>query len=91
LLNFQATVAPPVKGKMFKGLSLCYTIVIATFFSVAISGYWAFGNQAAGTLVSNFTIDGVNLIPKWLLTITNVFILLQLSAVALVIFLYLSI
>jgi amino acid permease len=82
--EIQATIAPPVKGKMFKGLSLCYTIVVATFFSVAISGYWAFGNEAAGTLISNFTIDGVNLIPKWLLTITNVFVLLQLSAVALI-------
>ncbi|KAF3327696.1 GABA transporter 1-like protein [Carex littledalei] len=82
--EIQATIAPPVKGKMFKGLCLCYTIVIATFFTVAISGYWAFGNNAAGTLISNFTIDGVNLIPNWLLTITNIFILLQLSAVALI-------
>ncbi|KAJ4805360.1 Transmembrane amino acid transporter family protein [Rhynchospora pubera] len=82
--EIQATIALPVKGKMFKGLCLCYTIVVATFFSVAISGYWAFGNEAAGTLISNFTVDGVNLIPKWLLTITNVFVLLQLSAVALI-------
>ncbi|OAY67775.1 GABA transporter 1 [Ananas comosus] len=76
----------PVKGKMFKGLCLCYTIVVCTFFGVAISGYWAFGNQAAGTILSNFAADGgaTDLIPKWLFTITNVFTLLQLSAVGVV-------
>ncbi|PIA43403.1 hypothetical protein AQUCO_01900053v1 [Aquilegia coerulea] len=82
--EIQATIAPPVKGKMFKGLCLCYTIVIATFFSVTISGYWAFGNQAAGTVLSNFIVDGKPLVPKWLLLITNVFTLLQGSAVGLV-------
>ncbi|KAJ3677977.1 hypothetical protein LUZ60_001780 [Juncus effusus] len=82
--EIQATVAAPVKGKMFKGLCLCYAIVLATFFSVSVSGYWAFGNQAAGTLTTNFIVDGVTLIPKWLYTITNVFVLLQLSAVAVI-------
>nr|CAD1818085.1 unnamed protein product [Ananas comosus var. bracteatus] len=84
--EIQATAAAPVKGKMFKGLCLCYTIVVCTFFGVAISGYWAFGNQAAGTILSNFAADGgaTDLIPKWLFTITNVFTLLQLSAVGVV-------
>lgn len=81
--SVKATAAAPVKGKMFKGLCLCYAIVACTFFCVAISGYWAFGNQAGGTILSNFTADGgaTDLIPKWLFMITNVFTLLQLSAV----------
>ncbi|OVA17872.1 Amino acid transporter [Macleaya cordata] len=83
--EIQATLAPPVKGKMFKGLSVCYTVVIATFFSVAISGYWAFGNNAAGIILTNFLDEnGNSLVPKWFLLMTNVFTLLQLSAVSVV-------
>ncbi|RWR82383.1 GABA transporter 1-like protein [Cinnamomum micranthum f. kanehirae] len=82
--EIQATLAPPVKGKMFKGLCICYAVVITTFFSVAISGYWAFGNQASSTVLSNFLIDGKPLVPKWFLLMTNVFALLQVSAVGVV-------
>ncbi|OWM73703.1 hypothetical protein CDL15_Pgr026807 [Punica granatum] len=82
--EIQATLAPPVKGKMFKGLSLCYTIVTVTFFSVAISGYWAFGNQAEGQILSNFVVDDRPLLPRWFILMTNMFTILQLSAVAVV-------
>ncbi|KAJ6849424.1 GABA transporter 1 [Iris pallida] len=82
--EIQATAAPPIKGKMFKGLCLCYMVVLATFFSVAISGYWAFGNQADGTVLTNFIVDGVTLVPKWFLLMTNILTLLQLSAVGVV-------
>ncbi|XWS56340.1 hypothetical protein CRYUN_Cryun09bG0077600 [Craigia yunnanensis] len=73
LPEIQATVEPPVKGKMFKGLCLCYVVVVTTFFSVAISGYWAFGNSAQGTVLANFMIDEKPLLPTWVLLITNVF------------------
>ncbi|GFZ17809.1 transmembrane amino acid transporter family protein [Actinidia rufa] len=63
--EIQATLAPPVKGKMFKGLCVCYAVVTVTFFSVAISGYWAFGNQADGLILSNFLDGGKALVPKW--------------------------
>ncbi|KAI3990110.1 hypothetical protein MKX01_018771 [Papaver californicum] len=83
--EIQATLAPPVKGKMFKGLSVCYATVIVTFFSVSISGYWAFGNNAGGIIISNFMDEnGRSLVPKWFLLLTNVLILLQLSAVSVV-------
>nr|POE85681.1 gaba transporter 1 [Quercus suber] len=56
-----------------------------TFFSVAISGYWAFGNQASGLILSNFLDnDKQPSVPKWLVLITNMFTILQLSAVAVV-------
>ena len=84
LSSWQATIAPPVKGKMFKGLCVCYAVVLTTFFSVAISGYWAFGNQAKGTVVANFMVDEKALLPSWVLLMTNVFIFLQVSAVSLV-------
>ncbi|URE26457.1 Histone deacetylase [Musa troglodytarum] len=80
--EIQATAAPPVTGKMFKGLCLCYAVVVATFFSVAISGYWAFGNRAQGYVLANFDLeDGTTLVPKWFLAMTTVLTLLQLAAV----------
>lgn len=69
---------------MFKGLSVCYAVVTTTFFSVAISGYWAFGNKAEGLILSNFLNDGKPLVPKWLIFITNIFTIFQLSAVGVV-------
>ncbi|KAK9280079.1 hypothetical protein L1049_013764 [Liquidambar formosana] len=82
--EIQATLAPPVKGKMFKGLCVCYTVVIVTFFSVAISGYWAFGNKAEGLILNNFLDNGKPLVPKWFILMTNIFTILQLSAVGVV-------
>lgn len=82
--EIQATIAAPTKGKMFKGLCLCYAVVLTTYFSVAISGYWAFGDLAAGTIFSNFMVEGKPLVPKWLLLISNICTLLQGSAVGLV-------
>ncbi|XP_047316663.1 GABA transporter 1 [Impatiens glandulifera] len=83
--EIQATLAPPVKGKMFKGLCVCYTVVTITYFSVAVSGYWAFGNQTKGLILSNFINNaGEPLVPKWFIFMTNVFTILQLSAVAVV-------
>ncbi|KAK6138432.1 hypothetical protein DH2020_027807 [Rehmannia glutinosa] len=52
---------------------------------VAISGYWAFGNQADGSILSNLLDDyGKSLVPKWFVLMTNAFTILQLSAVAVV-------
>lgn len=82
--EIQATLAPPVEGKMFKGLCVCYTIISVTFFSVAISGYWAFGIQAESIILSNFSHDGRALLPKWFILITNIFTILQQSAVAVI-------
>ncbi|KAM7257259.1 hypothetical protein ACFE04_013000 [Oxalis oulophora] len=83
--EIQATLAPSVMGKMFKGLCVCYSICVATFFSVAISGYWAFGNGSESFILSNFVDDkGRHLLPKWYILITNIFTILQLAAVAVV-------
>ncbi|KAH9317650.1 hypothetical protein KI387_019419, partial [Taxus chinensis] len=83
--EIQATLAPPVSGKMFKGLSICYAVVVSTFFSVAVSGYWAFGNKAAATVFINFIpSNGPLLLSKWFLVMASMFILLQVSAVGMV-------
>ncbi|VFQ67208.1 unnamed protein product [Cuscuta campestris] len=82
--EIQATLAPPVKGKMFKGLCICYSIVTTTFFSVTLSGYWAFGNKSQEIILNNFTHNGKNLVPKAFILISNLFVLVQLCSVAVV-------
>ncbi|KAG8501792.1 hypothetical protein CXB51_004094 [Gossypium anomalum] len=61
--EIQATIAPPVKGKMFKGLCVCFGVIVSTYFSVAISGYWAFGNQSQPSILSNFMDENRPLLP----------------------------
>ncbi|KGN52211.1 GABA transporter 1 [Cucumis sativus] len=80
LPEIQATLVAPLKGKMFKGLCLCYTVIATTFLSVGISAYWTFGNEAMGTVLTNFMSQ--NSLPSWLIIITNAFCLTQVSAVA---------
>uniref|UniRef100_A0A7N0SVY3 Amino acid transporter transmembrane domain-containing protein n=1 Tax=Kalanchoe fedtschenkoi TaxID=63787 RepID=A0A7N0SVY3_KALFE len=83
--EIQATVAPPTKGKMFKGLCLCYTVLAVTFFSTAIAGYWAFGNQARGVILNNFMDShGTPLLPKSFIYLSNILVIAQLSAVTVV-------
>ncbi|KAJ6690569.1 hypothetical protein OIU85_006789 [Salix viminalis] len=82
--EIQATIAPPVKGKMFKGLCICYAVIASTYFSVGVSGYWSFGNQAQPTILSNFMGDGQPLLPTWFLLLTNLFTLMQVTAISLI-------
>ncbi|KAG6551624.1 hypothetical protein Mapa_006703 [Marchantia paleacea] len=83
--EIQATLEPPVTGKMFKGLLIAYAVVISTFFTVAISGYWAFGNLAAGSIFTNFlSADGTPLVPKWLIVLPNVLCIAQLLSVSII-------
>ncbi|KAH9298199.1 hypothetical protein KI387_029881, partial [Taxus chinensis] len=85
LPEIQATLAPPATGKMFKGLCMCYGVIVVTFYSVALSGYWAFGNKAHDNVLENLMPDdeGVALAPVWLLAVAVICILLQLFAIAL--------
>eukprot|EP01018_Ginkgo_biloba_P029921 Gb_33630 [translate_table: standard] len=39
LLKIYATLAPPVTRKMFKGLRVCYTVVMSTYYSIVMLGY----------------------------------------------------
>ncbi|PPD66507.1 hypothetical protein GOBAR_DD36613 [Gossypium barbadense] len=79
--EIQATIAPPVKGKMFKGLCVCFGVIVSTYFSVAISGYWAFGNQSQPSILSNFMDENRPLLPSWFLLLTNIFTLMQLATI----------
>ncbi|CAL9113221.1 unnamed protein product [Musa textilis] len=85
LPEIQATMAPPATGKMVKGLMLCYSVIIVTFYSAAVSGYWAFGNKVNSNVLNSLLPDsGPSLAPTWLLGLAVVFVLLQLLAIGLV-------
>ncbi|KAK6271121.1 hypothetical protein POUND7_008219 [Theobroma cacao] len=82
--EIQATIAPPVKGKMFKGLCICFAVIVSTYISVSISGYWAFGNQSQPTILSNFMGEKRPLLPTWFLLVTNIFTLMQLVTITVI-------
>ncbi|PWA42041.1 transmembrane amino acid transporter family protein [Artemisia annua] len=83
--EIQATLAPPVTGKMFKGLIMCYSVIFVTFYSAAVSGYWVFGNTASSNILKSLLPDeGPALAPTWLLGLGVIFVLLQLFAIGLV-------
>ncbi|KAL1806020.1 hypothetical protein ACET3Z_029088 [Daucus carota] len=85
LPEIQATLAPPVTGKMVKGLTMCYSVIFITFYSAAISGYWVFGNKASSNILNSLMPDeGPALAPTWVLGLAVIFVLLQLFAIGLV-------
>eukprot|EP00250_Pteridium_aquilinum_P002872 c13100_g2_i1 orf=371-1411(-) len=68
VVEIQASLAEPVGRKMVKGLSVCYGVALATFFPVAVGGYWAFGSKANGVILLNlFEPKHFCLVPRWLL------------------------
>ncbi|XP_008776770.1 probable GABA transporter 2 [Phoenix dactylifera] len=85
LPEIQATLAPPATGKMVKGLILCYSVISVTFYSAAVSGYWAFGNKVSSNVLKSLMPDtGPSLAPTGLLGLAVIFALLQLLAIGLV-------
>lgn len=85
LPEIQATLAPPVTGKMLKGLLMCYSVIFVTFYSAAVSGYWVFGNKSYSNILKSLMPDnGPSLAPTWVLGLAIVFVLLQLFAIGLV-------
>ncbi|KAL4385248.1 hypothetical protein GQ457_15G008880 [Hibiscus cannabinus] len=85
LPEIQATLAPPATGKMVKGLVMCYSIILVTFYSASASGYWAFGNKSnSNILKSLMPDDGPSLAPTMVIGLAVIFVLLQLFAIGLV-------
>uniref|UniRef100_A0A1D1ZL67 Lysine histidine transporter 1 n=1 Tax=Anthurium amnicola TaxID=1678845 RepID=A0A1D1ZL67_9ARAE len=85
LPEIQATLAPPAAGKMVKGLLMCYSVIFLTFYSAAVSGYWAFGSKVNSNILKSLMPDsGPSLAPTWILGLAVTFVLLQLLAIGLV-------
>ncbi|XP_015896372.2 probable GABA transporter 2 isoform X1 [Ziziphus jujuba] len=85
LPEIQATLAPPATGKMVKGLLMCYSVISITFYSIAVAGYWVFGNKSNSNILETLMPDdGPALAPTWVLGLAVIFVLLQLFAIGLV-------
>eukprot|EP00249_Psilotum_nudum_P007626 c20705_g1_i1 orf=179-1555(+) len=85
IVEIQATLSPPVTGKMVRGLMICYAVTLVTFFSVAVSGYWAFGNASNGIIFNNmFSQRGESFIPRWLFFTGYALVFLQLIVAAVI-------
>lgn len=81
LVETQATVSPPTRENMVKGLGVCYIATVTTFFPVAIAGYWAFGNSSNGNIFLNMiSVTGVSYIPSWMFILANMCMIVQLVA-----------
>jgi amino acid permease len=86
LPEIQATLAPPAGGKMTRALVLSYLVFVLAFYSPAVAGYWAFGNQVRSNVMQSLlpADTGSSFAPPWMLGLAVVLILLQLIAIALV-------
>ncbi|KAK4262870.1 hypothetical protein QN277_028370 [Acacia crassicarpa] len=85
LPEIQATLAPPATGKMVKGLFMCYGVICVTFYSVAVAGYWVFGNKSNSNILKSLMPDeGPSLAPTWVIGLAVICVLLQLFAIGLV-------
>lgn len=67
----QATLREPVKTNMYKGSSLAYGVIAVSYWTVAFMGYGVFGNVVNPYLVNSFVG------PDWLITMANVFAVIQ--------------
>ena len=69
VLEIQATLPSteekPSKKPMWRGVIAAYTIVIACYLSVAVSGFWAFGNAVEDDVLISLEH------PRWLIAIAN--------------------
>jgi hypothetical protein len=67
-------------------LVLSYLVFVLAFYSPAVAGYWAFGNQVRSNVMQSLlpADTGSSLAPPWMLGLAVVLILLQLIAIALV-------
>lgn len=69
--GMQATLREPVKTNMYKGSSLAYGVIAVSYWTVAFMGYGVFGNVVNPYLVNSFVG------PDWLISMTNVFAIIQ--------------
>ncbi|TVU31049.1 hypothetical protein EJB05_22714, partial [Eragrostis curvula] len=73
LPEIQSTVREPVKANMYKGVSAAYTIIVVSYWTLAFSGYWAFGSQVQPYILSSLTA------PRWVIVMANLFAVIQIT------------
>ncbi|KAJ4750633.1 Transmembrane amino acid transporter family protein [Rhynchospora pubera] len=73
LPEIQSTIREPPKKNMYKGVSGAYGVIIASYWTLAFSGYWAFGSQVQPYILSSLTTPG------WTIVMANLFAVIQIS------------
>ncbi|KAK3153704.1 hypothetical protein QOZ80_2BG0180040 [Eleusine coracana subsp. coracana] len=73
LPEIQSTVREPVRANMYKGVSAAYTIIVMSYWTLACSGYWAFGSEVQPYILSSLTA------PRWVLVMANLFAVIQIA------------
>ncbi|PUZ39037.1 hypothetical protein GQ55_9G249500 [Panicum hallii var. hallii] len=73
LPEIQSTVREPVRANMYKGVSAAYTIIVMSYWTLAFSGYWAFGSQVQPYILSSLTA------PRWAIVMANLFAVIQIA------------
>ncbi|KAK8717991.1 hypothetical protein V6N13_045241 [Hibiscus sabdariffa] len=73
LPEIQNTVREPAVKNMQKGVSAAYSVIVSTYWQLAIIGYWAFGSQVQPYIVASLTV------PKWTIVMANIFAVVQIS------------
>ncbi|XP_021304202.1 GABA transporter 1 isoform X2 [Sorghum bicolor] len=73
LPEIQSTVREPVRANMYKGVSSAYTIIVVSYWTLAFSGYWAFGSQVQPYILSSLTA------PRWATVMANLFAVIQIA------------
>jgi hypothetical protein len=72
-MKIQSTVREPVRANMYKGVSAAYTIIVVSYWTLAFSGYWAFGSQVQPYILSSLTA------PRWAIAMANLFAVIQIA------------
>ncbi|RCV43016.1 hypothetical protein SETIT_9G262100v2 [Setaria italica] len=73
LPEIQSTVREPVRANMYRGVSAAYTIIVVSYWTLAFSGYWAFGSQVQSYILSSLTA------PRWAIVMANLFAVIQIA------------
>ncbi|KAM7476874.1 hypothetical protein LguiB_024117 [Lonicera macranthoides] len=70
-LEIQATIPSPSKKPMWRGVIVAYAIVAICYYSVSISGFWAFGNVVEDDVLISLEK------PRWLIIVANFMVFLH--------------
>ncbi|KAF7035281.1 hypothetical protein CFC21_046193 [Triticum aestivum] len=73
LPEIQSTVREPATTNMYKGVSTAYTLIVVSYWTLAFSGYWAFGSGVQPYILSSLTV------PRWAIVMANIFAVVQIT------------
>ncbi|XBI25306.1 hypothetical protein VPH35_050269 [Triticum aestivum] len=73
LPEIQSTVREPATTNMYKGVSTAYTLIVMSYWTLAFSGYWAFGSGVQPYILSSLTV------PRWAIVMANIFAVVQIT------------